>query len=180
MRQPAEVIMRFTYLHPSTRARQRIQTLSGTYWSRKNNSDRCLSLEKGRWYKSEWWYVVRHARFSTTSRILFGFQQAFRELIPAPQQRQLLTWKTAPYAFGYLFPVAFLAYLSRRRDTRLIRILLLPTTIVMCLRGTYAYDWFEPDYFFYTWCRGSSHFSFLILNRYKPSYDFQAWRAFLL
>lgn len=94
--------------------------------------------------------------FNTYCRILLGFQLAFRELIPAPHQRQLLTWKTVPYAFGYLLPLAFLAYLSRRQDTRLIRILLLPTAVVMCLRGTYAYDWFEPDYYFFTWCRGLS------------------------
>ncbi|KAK7691630.1 hypothetical protein QCA50_005029 [Cerrena zonata] len=51
-------------------------------------------------------------RVPLTQEILWGFQQAFRELIPPPQRRQVLTWKTMPYAFGYLVPLAFLAYLE--------------------------------------------------------------------
>ncbi|KAK7691631.1 hypothetical protein QCA50_005030 [Cerrena zonata] len=34
----------------------------------------------------------------------------------------------------------------------------------MCLRGTYAYDWFEPDYYFYTWCRGLTGLAALALS----------------
>lgn len=46
-----------------------------------------------------------------------------------------------------------MCYLARRRDTRPIRLLLLPTVLTMAVRGTYYYDWFEPRYYFFTWVR---------------------------
>ncbi|CAL1711196.1 unnamed protein product [Somion occarium] len=94
------------------------------------------------------------ARVSFRTELLLTLERAFRELVPEPPKRYPLTWKTAPYAYAYLLPLLFMAYLSQRRDTQIIRLLLLPTCLVMAIRGTYAYDWFEPDYYFFTWLRG--------------------------
>lgn len=76
------------------------------------------------------------------------------ELVPDPSEKKPLTWATAPAAFGYLVPFLFMAYLSRRRDTQLIRLLLLPTIIFSAIRGTYAYGWSEPELAFAMWLRG--------------------------
>ncbi|KAI0070015.1 hypothetical protein K474DRAFT_1713707 [Panus rudis PR-1116 ss-1] len=83
-----------------------------------------------------------------------AFQRALQEIIPDPPNRIPLTWRTAPHSFAYVVPLLFMAYLSRRRDTQIMRLLLLPTTIFLAVRGTFAYDAFNPDYYFYTWVRG--------------------------
>ncbi|EKM53280.1 uncharacterized protein PHACADRAFT_185976 [Phanerochaete carnosa HHB-10118-sp] len=70
-----------------------------------------------------------------------------------PRYRKPLTWGNLSGALVYLVPYLFMCYLARRKDTRPIRLLLLPTILAMVIRGTYYYDWFEPRYYFFTWIR---------------------------
>ena len=90
-----------------------------------------------------------------STRLFMALQRASMELVPDPQYREALTWSNVPGAFGYLVPYLFMCYLARRRDTRPIRLLLLPTVLAMTIRGTYYYDWFDPRLFFFTWVRGT-------------------------
>ena len=87
-------------------------------------------------------------------RLQIAFKRVLTELIPPPHLRKPLTWRTLPSAFAYVIPFYFLAYLARRRDTRLIRLLLLPTIVVTALRGTFNYSWDLPAYAFPNWFRG--------------------------
>lgn len=79
---------------------------------------------------------------------------AFREFVPAQQSRRLLTWKTGPQAFLYLVPYFFMAYLARRRDTHLMRVLLLPTIVAMAVRCTWSFTIGNPYFAFFEWDRG--------------------------
>ncbi|KAI1787882.1 hypothetical protein LXA43DRAFT_975059 [Ganoderma leucocontextum] len=47
-----------------------------------------------------------------------------------------------------------MAYLVRRRDTHLMRVLLLPTVIAMTVRCTFRYQWKDTYYRWYEWNRG--------------------------
>ncbi len=87
-------------------------------------------------------------------RLRITVHRVLWELLPPPQYRKPLTWRNVPNAFAYLVPFCFMAYLVRRRETRVIRLLVLPTVIVMAIRGTFSYDWFDPRFSFFTWVRG--------------------------
>ncbi|KAI0795077.1 hypothetical protein C8Q75DRAFT_525894 [Abortiporus biennis] len=101
---------------------------------------------------------------SLTRELHFSLVKAYYQLIPLPEDRERLTWGTASNAFGYLIPFFFMAYLTRRRDTYLIRLLLLPTTAVMILRGTYGYGGYDPQFAFFTWIRGLAGLTALALT----------------
>lgn len=90
--------------------------------------------------------------FSTV--LLFTLRRIGRDLVPLPENRERLTWSTLPNAFAYIIPLLFMGYLTRRRDTKLIRLLLLPTVIFTALKGTYGYGGHDPRYNFFTWVRG--------------------------
>ncbi|TBU66006.1 hypothetical protein BD310DRAFT_943492 [Dichomitus squalens] len=47
-----------------------------------------------------------------------------------------------------------MAYLVRRRDTRLMRVLLLPTVIAMTVRCTFRYQWKDIRFKWFEWDRG--------------------------
>lgn len=77
--------------------------------------------------------------------------QAFRTLIPRPQDRTPVTWNALPYAVASCIPFVFMAYLSRRPDTYLIRLLLLPTVITAILGTAYRFVWTVPQLNVYNW-----------------------------
>ncbi|KAI0781096.1 hypothetical protein BD413DRAFT_600538 [Trametes elegans] len=78
----------------------------------------------------------------------------FREFIPRWEDRVQITWYNAPQAVLHALPYFFMAYLVRRPDTQLMRLLLLPTVIGMTLRCTYGYKFDDPRWFWYEWERG--------------------------
>ena len=91
---------------------------------------------------------------TASPRVKHAAALAFREFVPRQQHRRLLTWTAAPYAFLYVVPYLFMAYLVRRRDTHLVRILLLPTVIATAIRCTWGYTVGNPWCTFYEWDRG--------------------------
>ncbi|KAI0343844.1 hypothetical protein BDW22DRAFT_1483815 [Trametopsis cervina] len=86
-------------------------------------------------------------------KLTFAYNRFMLDLVPPAHSRKPLTWSEIPSAFAYVVPYLFLAYLVRRRDTRTIRILLLPITAFLTIRGTFYYDFNSPDYVFYNWLR---------------------------
>lgn len=54
----------------------------------------------------------------------------------------------------YQIPFMLMAYLARRKDTYILRLLLLPVVVVPALRGTFRYYGTEPDFFALSWMRG--------------------------
>ncbi len=99
-------------------------------------------------------YLLCTLTHSSLLVTLDAFLSLSRELVPTPQNRVLLTWATAPYAFGYVLPFLFIGFLSRRKDTYLIRLSLLPVILVLTIRGTFVYGGTDDVYSFYTWLRG--------------------------
>lgn len=85
--------------------------------------------------------------------------EAFRQVIPAREDQIVLTNAEIPQAFAYLIPLLLMAYLSRRSDTHLIRISLLPITVILCLKGTFSYIGDDPEQVPLTWTRGESCYS---------------------
>lgn len=66
--------------------------------------------------------------------------RAFEELVPPLERRQPLTLAFAPIAYlDPILPFCFLAYLARRADTHLIRLLVLPAVITITVYFTYQY-----------------------------------------
>ncbi|KAJ3482615.1 hypothetical protein NLI96_g6872 [Meripilus lineatus] len=57
-----------------------------------------------------------------------------------------------------------MGYLARRRDTHTIRLLLLPTILVVVIHGTYGYGGFNREYAFYTWLRGLAGLSTIAMT----------------
>ncbi|KAI0715584.1 hypothetical protein C8Q72DRAFT_192133 [Fomitopsis betulina] len=69
-----------------------------------------------------------------------GAVSAFEEIVPQPERRQQLTMATLPMALlGPSLPFFVLAYLSRRADTYIIRLLIFPTAFTTTLYFTYHY-----------------------------------------
>ena len=80
---------------------------------------------------------------------------AFRQFVPRTEDREGLTWQNVPRALLFVLPYLFMAYLVRRRDTHLMRVLLLPTVVAMAIWCTFRYQWKDPYYRWYEWNRGS-------------------------
>jgi len=91
---------------------------------------------------------------SFSDELYFAAYRAFRQFIPAPRDREHLTWSNVPNAFIYLAPYLFMAYLARRADTHLIRLLFLPTDIATTLRCTFVYDIEDPEFAHLNYIRG--------------------------
>ena len=65
---------------------------------------------------------------------------AFEELLPPLERRRPLSASPLPIAhLGPSLPFLFLAYLARRADTHLIRLLVMPTAVTSALYFTYHY-----------------------------------------
>jgi len=69
---------------------------------------------------------------------------AFRSIIPEPHDREVLTWRAFPLPLYAQLGLLFLAYLSRRPNTRFLRMLVLPTVILSAIGFSFGYVWTEP------------------------------------
>lgn len=83
--------------------------------------------------------ILKQTGSAATSRIYIGFYDVFRTLIPLPQHRTPRDWSNVHWIFLPLIPLMFMAYLVRRRDTFVMRVLLLPATIYLLLYSAYGY-----------------------------------------
>jgi hypothetical protein len=72
-------------------------------------------------------------------------------IIPDLQDRIPITWSTIPYQLACYIPFIFLAYLARRPDTHLIRLLLLPSVLCGIVASAYRYVWIVPALNVYNW-----------------------------
>lgn len=93
------------------------------------------------------------------SGVLFASCHAIHILIPKLKDRIPITWKTLPLPFLYHFPFFVLAYLARRPDTYLLRVLLLPTTLCGIVAAAYRFVWTPPELNVYNWgqCEQNIH-----------------------
>jgi len=88
-----------------------------------------------------------------------------RLMVPAPQDRIQLTWSNAPHAFAYLGSVGFMAYLARRRDTKAIRIALLPLILAHAITCTFRYaNVTTPETLLLNWLRALAGFVAIALT----------------
>ncbi|TFK40850.1 hypothetical protein BDQ12DRAFT_734035 [Crucibulum laeve] len=81
----------------------------------------------------------------------YAAKQAFRVVVPEPAQRIPITWNNALYPAVCYAPFIFLAYLARRPDTYLVRLLLLPSVICAILVAAYKFTWVIPELNVYNW-----------------------------
>ncbi|KAF5369430.1 hypothetical protein D9758_002797 [Tetrapyrgos nigripes] len=80
-----------------------------------------------------------------------GFHQWFRLLVPEPKDRIPITPIFLLYWSAYHVPFFFLAYLARRPDTYLMRLLLLPTALICSIVVAYRYTWTISSLNVYNW-----------------------------
>ena len=95
-------------------------------------------------------FVIRSPN-PLASRLSYGAYQAFRTIVPAEEARIPLTFQNAIYPVLCYTPFIFLAYLARRPDTYLIRLLWLPTVIIGILVSAYRFYWVLPELNVYNW-----------------------------
>lgn len=88
---------------------------------------------------------------SVWQEIHIGLYDVFRTLVPLPQHRTPRAWSNVHWILLPLIPLLFMAYLVRRRDTFVMRLLLLPATIYLLLYSAYGFSWFEPWLEGYNW-----------------------------
>ena len=88
-------------------------------------------------------------------RVQHAVALALRELVPRLEDRDVLTWRNLPLAFLYLPPFLFMAYLVRRKETHLMRLLLLPTVLTTTVWCTFRYKHEDPRMGWYEWDRGA-------------------------
>ncbi|KAF8967083.1 hypothetical protein BDZ97DRAFT_1728478 [Flammula alnicola] len=81
----------------------------------------------------------------------FAAFQAFRTIVPDQQHRIPISWNNGIYPIICYAPFVFLAYLTRRPDTYLIRLLLLPSVITLILVAAYRFTWATPELNVYNW-----------------------------
>jgi len=87
----------------------------------------------------------------SSPRVKIGPKLAFRALIPPADKRTPLTLKNGIMPLSCYLPLVFMAYLARRSDTYLIRLLLLPLTICAVLYAAYHFVWTQPLLNLYNW-----------------------------
>jgi hypothetical protein len=83
-------------------------------------------------------------------RLSYGALKAFRTVVPIEEHRIPLTLQNAIYPVLCYTPFIFLAYLARRPDTYIIRLLWLPTVITAILVSAYRFHW-APELNAYNW-----------------------------
>lgn len=98
-----------------------------------------------------------HSRFLASAHI------AWHALVPDADQRVSFTLAAAPVILAYLTPLIFLAYLARRPNTYVIRLLLLPAVLVCILKATYSYQ-FDEYHGMHNWLMGYVAISFCSLS----------------
>ena len=84
-------------------------------------------------------------------RLSYGANKAFRTVVPTEEHRIPLTLQNGIYPVLCYIPFIFLAYLARRPDTYLIRLLWLPTVITALLVSAYRFYWVPPELNVYNW-----------------------------
>ncbi|KAJ7069773.1 hypothetical protein C8F01DRAFT_1113953 [Mycena amicta] len=88
---------------------------------------------------------------SLWKEITVGSIRAFRVVVPEPHDRVPITWSTLPLILPLYLPIVFLAFLARRPDTYLIRLLLLPTVVVSALISGFRFTANVPQLCVYDW-----------------------------
>ncbi|KAF9046621.1 hypothetical protein BJ165DRAFT_1388652, partial [Panaeolus papilionaceus] len=83
--------------------------------------------------------------------IQLGAHQAFRTIVPHEHDRVPITLQNGFLPILCYVPFIFMAYLARRSDTYLIRLLLLPSVIASILVAAYRYTWTKPELNVYNW-----------------------------
>lgn len=77
-------------------------------------------------------------RLTPPLRVYIAFYYAFRTLVPQPHNRTPWSWSNAYWALLPFLPLGFMAYLVRRRDTFVIRLLMLPSVVFLSVRSAYG------------------------------------------
>lgn len=80
-----------------------------------------------------------------------GFWLAYRTLVPEQKDRIPMSPEAAAFALITALPILFMAYLARRPDTYLMRLLLLPMTIMGLVSSAYRYYCVTPILNVYNW-----------------------------
>ncbi|KAG7088335.1 hypothetical protein E1B28_012342 [Marasmius oreades] len=75
----------------------------------------------------------------------------FRTIIPEPQNRHPWTLSHLPYIALSYIPFLFLAYLARRPDTYILRVLLFPIVSSLILAVSFRHCWTIPSLNVYNW-----------------------------
>ncbi|KAI0308460.1 hypothetical protein OF83DRAFT_247463, partial [Amylostereum chailletii] len=88
---------------------------------------------------------------SLSQEFYIALMRALRTVIPPPEARIGVTWTNAPCLFEAVVPFTVMAYLVRRPDTRLMRVLLLPLVITTTLHSAFTYTWRDPRLNVYNW-----------------------------
>lgn len=84
-------------------------------------------------------------RVSSLPTISWG---SFYEFCFPPEEKRIpLTAKEVPNILCAMVSVLLLAFLARRPNTRLIRIAIMPPTLLWVLRAGTAYQWWLPEYY---------------------------------
>jgi hypothetical protein len=91
-------------------------------------------------------------RFETqTYRLISAGCLAFRSIIPEPHDRREMTWTALPLLLYALVGLLYMAYLTRRPYTRVLRMLVMPTVILSAFGFSFGYVWTEPTLNVYNW-----------------------------
>lgn len=85
------------------------------------------------------------------NRLFYALNEAFRVMVPYPKDRTPWSLETLPYALAPFIPFYFMAYLVRRRNTYQMRLLLLPSIIMISVKVAYGYYWTEPSLNVFNW-----------------------------
>lgn len=94
-----------------------------------------------------------------------ALQAAFNEIFLPEDKRVFLTWSKAPESLAYVGPFLLLVYLSRRRNTELLRVLLLPVIVLLALQGTFRYGHpYGTKFMIMSWLRSLAAFSIIAMS----------------
>ncbi|KAH7927165.1 hypothetical protein BV22DRAFT_305124 [Leucogyrophana mollusca] len=88
------------------------------------------------------------------SQIYSCVNNAFRTIIPLPDDRIPITLDHWPYAILPFIPFILLAYLARRPDTFILRLLLLPIVLASILGTAFRFVWVQSELNAYDWGQG--------------------------
>ncbi|KZV73772.1 hypothetical protein PENSPDRAFT_682524 [Peniophora sp. CONT] len=91
------------------------------------------------------------------------FVRLGRTLVPRPEDRTPLTLATAPYMMIQFIPFLAMAYLVRRPNTYILRLLILPILIVTALHAAFGYVWTNPRLNVYNW--GAALYCFVLIGK---------------
>jgi hypothetical protein len=81
------------------------------------------------------------------SRLPISWSSFYEFFFPQEEKRMPLTAKEVPSILCSMVSLLLLAYLARRPNTRLIRIAIMPPTLIWIIRAGTAYQWWPPEYY---------------------------------